>query len=216
MIDYETLTPFTNKNIKIYKSSISFAQKDEFMKHIQMGYELSPLTIHPNSTTGAGEDTAAPGWMYPIQILSNVISDFREVAIDKVKSILDNQSETYCLFDWTFEPTNITDDGAFHVHSTNFWPGGMSPNMQNLANEWTFTYYFQMPENDDGYLWFKNDDETYRVKPEVEDLYLFPASLLHRYDGNKNSSVNRFVYACSLFFINSNKKTHVKKTKSLI
>ena len=68
----------------------------------------------------------------------------------------------------------------------------------------------------EGHLIFKDETgEEFSILPEVGDLLIFDANLLHRAETNINSTTERIVFCCNFHFLDINKK-YLKNQITLI
>ena len=97
----------------------------------------------------------------------------------------------YTLTNWVYIVDRDSPEGAnYHNHT--------KMKHINTKGEWSFVYYVTMPdklEGDDGYIYFKDKKEVISFIPEVGELLIFPAELLHFPKVNPLSEEKRRVIA---------------------
>jgi hypothetical protein len=173
-----------DENTYIYKCKIKLSDVDQLISDIKLNLDVS---------IDAKKSTAAePGIQSTIVISTPLIKEFTEKIIDVIFKIFDLDKNTpYITNQWSYISDKKNIYTGFHKHDTK--------RISNLTSKWTYTYYIQMPDNligDDGKLVFKLDDDSiHTILPEVGDLLIFPATLLHAPMTNTNSDLERIVLA---------------------
>lgn len=125
-----------------------------------------------------------------------------EKVLDSIKNHLyklTNTSTDDCthLIMWNYITDKHERETYFHVHNRDNQNGYMVPNPTH-----TFCLYLELPNNDQGAIWFKNKaGEQNKILPQVGDLLIFPASAEHMPELAPNSTNQRIVLAGN--FINT-------------
>lgn len=146
-------------------------------------------TVHP------------PGESTIIYIKSNSICKLEEIVLNEIKQYLNvKKGDLYYKWDWVFKSTNKNNIEEYHNHFQN------DNDRVYISPTHSFTFYLSMPDKDVGKLWFKKNGEENYVIPKVGELFIFPSDLDHKPEINKNSTIDRIVYAGDFAVLDRNKK----------
>jgi hypothetical protein len=194
-----------NNTTKIYVAKIENYNKELLLKEFKINFEFNSAI----STTGK---IVVSGKQSIIVIHSKEINNIKTQCIDFIETIT-NSNDAMCYnTNWIYINDKNTADIFFHNHIKN-------KQIPFLKNEWTYTFYLQIPNNlegDDGYLLFKTDDGSiHKILPEEGDIIIFPAYLLHTPTLAPNSTNERIVFGGVYSKIDSD-TTYLKVTKSII
>lgn len=170
--------------VSIYKTKIETSNRLKLIESIRYNKEFSLTTSSPSKTQ--------PGWQSRILISTPEIEEITNNVKDIFFKLFNLEKSTpYYHHQWSYISENTNNHTGWHTHINNF--------DTVTKNKWTYTYYVQMPDNlieDDGKLAFKlESNEVHMVLPEVDDLYIFPSTLLHAPITNTNSILERIVIA---------------------
>lgn len=153
----------------------------------------------------------SPGEQTKFYIINDEFLNFQKIIFEKIKSFLKVTDDKNIFLDqWVYKSSSKNTSTRYHRHDI----GEGNLVMNFFIPSHTLTYYISMPNNDEGLLWFKEDDEEISYQPTVGDILIFPANLKHKPDLNKNSSVDRVVYGANFCLIDEDKID--RKTKTLI
>ena len=172
--------------INIYKTQLD-------INNIALIPELE-LNVNVNEITSNKQDKI-PGTQSVIIIDGPNIKKLRQACILELQKALQlSTEEPYLLETWVYISTNDNNETLYHRHVRN----RLFRVVGDSTNDFTFTYYVQMPNNlqgNEGRLFFTTNDYKYEtsILPKVGELYIFPADLLHRPELNPNSTVDRIV-----------------------
>ena len=203
------IRPFKDKSIEIYHNNFEFDKYEEVMSDFKTQYEILTSVIAGKHTPGKASPTQCP-----VQFNSEYITEFKNFIFKNVINVLNIEPQLYYQFDWTFEPesSNYMENevgGGYHHHINNNFGEFEKAYNHKLENQWSMTYYLQVPEADDAFIWFKDGDEEFNIEPKQFDLCIFPSSLLHRWDASPNSKKNRFVYVSNFLFLHRQNKKNI-------
>ena len=193
----------------IYKTKID-VDKESLLSEIYLNIDINDSTMrYVKGLVGIQSSIIINGF-YIDELL------YKAITCIKTEFNIDN-TNPYILDSWVYQSENINNITAFHSHKTN--PIKTVSKDLNIENEWTFTYYVQMPNNlkeNDGYLTFKlPDNSLFSILPNEMELFVFPASLLHKPQLNKNSTIDRIVVGGNFVSFDVN-KSYRKSKKTLI
>lgn len=187
----------------IYKSRLDY-NKEALLKEIYYNVDVNPLALDIPSPE-------SPGIQAPISVTTPEIERIFDSTLSIFKENF-NLGDYYYHRPWLFISNRDNLYSNYHKHDT-----FANINLKNI--KWTYTFYVQMPDNlkeNDGYLYFKTDNGIeHSVLPQEGDLIIFPGSLAHRPETNKNSTVDRVVLAAMVTPIDL-KESFKKREKSLI
>lgn len=193
----EVIKPFKDKSIQIYHGNFEFDNYEEVIYDFRRQYEILNSAITGKHIPGKPSPIQCP-----VQFDSKYITEFKKFIFKNVTDVLNIEPQLYYQFDWTFEPESTNHKGGgYHHHRNNDFGEFRKAYNHTLENQWSMTYYLQVPEADDACIWFKSGDEEFNISPKQFDLCIFPSSLLHRWDSSPNSKTSRFVYVSNFLFI---------------
>ena len=113
----------------------------------------------------------------------------------------------YFSTEWIYVSNKNNNWSRFHTHT-------FSDTLKTDI-DWSFVYYAQMPDNlneQEGKILFKtNEGIEVSYLPQVGDLILFPANLLHKPELNRSSDIERIVYAGGFTILDYTKEYGSKK-----
>lgn len=173
------------------------------------------LLLNEDSTLNENSTDLTPGEQTKFYIISDEFLKFRKTILQKIKSFLKVIDDTSIYLDeWVYRSTSKNSLTNYHTHDK----GSGNLKLKYFPPSHTLTYYISTPNNDDGLLWFKENDKKLSYKPNIGDFLIFPASLKHKPDLNMNSSVDRVVYGANFCIIDEAKikRAQRKTTKTLI
>mgnify|MGYP000093169880 CR=1 FL=1 len=194
-----------NDTTKIYVAKIENYNKELLLKEFKINFEFNSAI----STTGK---IVVSGKQSIIVIHSKEINNIKTQCIDLIETIT-NSNDAMCYnTNWIYINDKNTADIFFHNHIKN-------KQIPFLKNEWTYTFYLQMPNNlkdDEGYLLFKTDDGIiHKILPEEGNVIIFPADLLHTPTLAPNSTNERIVFGGAYTKLYTNVE-YLKSKKSII
>jgi hypothetical protein len=193
-----------NNETKIYVAKIKNYNKEILLKEFKTNFQF-------NSSKETEHDGTS-GKQSIIVVQSNEINNLKKQCINYIETISVNESGLAYNCNWIYINDKDTNNIFFHNHLKN-------KEITFLKNEWTYTFYLQIPNNlegDDGYLLFKTDDGSiHKILPEEGDIIIFPAYLLHTPTLAPNSTNERIVFGGVYSKIDSD-TTYLKVTKSII
>ena len=118
-----------------------------------------------------------------------------------------NDINLYFSTEWIYVSNKNNNWTRFHTHT-------FSDTLKTDI-DWSFVYYAQMPDNlneQEGKILFRtNEGIEVSYFPQVGDLILFPANLLHKPEFNRSSDIERIVYAGGFTILDYTKDYGSKK-----
>lgn len=111
-----------------------------------------------------------------------------------------NDNITYVMNNWIYVSDKNDKGSSYHNHT----------HMVDLNSrgEWAWVYYVSLPENDEGNILFKVNNNEISYTPKLGDILIFPAELMHVPTSNPNSNIKRKVIVGTFSQINfKDKKT---------
>jgi hypothetical protein len=193
-----------NDGTKIYIGKIKNYNKEILLKQFKTNFQFN--------NAKATDNRRVSGRQSIVMIESNEINNLKKQSIDFIKTISANESGMCYNHNWIYINDKDTDDIFFHNHLKN-------KEISFLKNEWTYTFYLQMPNNlegDEGYLLFKTDNGVInKILPEEGDVIIFPAYLLHTPTLAPNSTNERIVFGGIYGKVDTDTE-YLKVTKSFI
>jgi len=169
-------------DIRKYKLDSDF---EKLSLEVDYNVTLDSLAITDNKN-----GNISPRIQSDVVIHGGLIDDINKQIIDIIKKDIYKTNELiYTFKNWVYIVDKDSPEGIdYHNH--------LRMNNLNTIGEWTYVYYVSMPNNlkqDDGYIYFKDDNETISMLPEVGDLLIFPSDLKHLPKVNPTSTINRRV-----------------------
>ena len=144
-----------------------------------------------------------------VWIISKNILSLQNFILSEIYSHFNiNDDNLFYYESWIYKSDKKTVIDGYHTHD---FGGNINKVFPKPTH--TFVFYVSMPNNDEGKLWFKLNEETNYYQPSVGELLIFPTDLPHMPEMNPNSDIPRLVYAGNFCKINKNYK---KETKTLI
>jgi hypothetical protein len=193
------------ENIIIYRKRIEGIDNEQLSKELWYSIEISQNVSHPTPET--------PGIQSYVQVNSKNINIVRQNIIDSMFYLV-NKPFFYNTNEWIFISKNNNSYSGFHRHNSK-----ISTSFIKQTPDYTLTYYSKMPNNlndKEGHLIFKDENgEEFSILPNVGDLLIFDANLLHRAETNINSNTERIVFCSNFYFLDINKK-YLKTQTTLI
>ena len=184
------------ENIIIYRKRIEEIDNEQLSKELWYCIEINQNVNYPNPIS--------PGIQSNMLVNSKNINVVRENMIDSMFYLFDKPF-FYSVNEWIFISKNNNIYSEFHRHDTK-----ASTIYIKQKPDYTLTYYSKMPNNlngKEGHLIFKDETgKEFSVLPEVGDLLIFDANLLHRAETNINSNTERIVFCSNFHFLDINKK----------
>ena len=148
------------------------------------------VTLDATANTDGKFGNIHPRIQADVVIRGGLIEGISNRALEIIKrDFYKTDNLTYTFRNWVYIVDKDSPEGAsYHEHTR----------MANLntKGEWTWVFYASMPdklEGDDGLIYFKKDDEVISFLPEVGELLIFPADLLHLPKVNPKSLKKRRV-----------------------
>lgn len=199
-------------SVSIYKYKIEY-DKENIIKELKFNGEFNDLSTH-NELEGTvhnlkhfkREYMESPGLQSVVVINSKNIQSVKTEITNLIKKKLYNDMDIdFYQENWSYINDKNGKSTFYHDHKKNLVS-------KNIINEWTYTFYIQMPnnlKNNDGKLFFKIEDKEYDILPEEGDAIIFPASLLHKPELSPDSTIERIVFAGNIVKIDVN--NHIKK-----
>ena len=188
----------------IYRAKITISNIDQLISDINLNLDVSIDSKKPTQEE--------PGIQSTIVISTPLIRELGEKIRGVFSKTFDLPEDTpYSTMQWSYISDRKNVYSALHKHDLK--------SMTNLVPKWTYTYYVQMPDNlvgDDGKLVFRPDDgPEYMILPEIGDLLIFPASIMHAPLTNTSSNLERIVIGGIWNYIDKSDKIR-KKEKTLM
>lgn len=183
--------------VLIYKTNISY-NKDELIKELYFNFQLNNTTT---TADNAGREST-------LVINSKNIDYIKLEAVNFIReALLSNREVNYCQKNWAYINDKTAKHTDWHSHEKNHVS-------TVLKNQWTYTFYVQMPNNlsnNEGKLSFKKSTKEYSILPDEGDIVVFPATLLHKPELSPNSTQERIVIGGNFIEIDINRA--LKKTQ---
>lgn len=194
-----------NNELSIYQTSLNDIDNKSLAIDLELNCNI--LNAPPSNKN-------EPGIQSNIHIISKNISEIRNRVtneIIKFANLEDNAAFIYT--DWVYISDNKNLISHYHNHNHGF------NHIHTIEKpKWTLVYYVEMPNNlleTEGLLHFKSKNgEEFSILPQVGQLVLFNADILHRPGLNKHSTNRRIVYASNIAILYKNKE-YIKREKSL-
>ena len=153
-----------------------------------------------------------PGIQSYIILKTKTIENLNDKIYKKIFNFLNynlKDINPYFSTEWVYVSTKNNNWSRFHTHT-------LSDTLKTNL-DWSFVYYVQMPDNlneQEGKILFRtNEGVEVSYLPQVGDLILFPANLLHKPELNRSSDIERIVYAGGFTILDYNKEYGYKKNK---
>jgi hypothetical protein len=201
-----------NDSVSIYSFYVPEYNKEQLVKELNFNalFNKTSTLYNPSSSE------MAPGIQAEMVVESENLLWLKHKCIEAIQIVTKEPKSTpYFSPSWVFISNNTNKDSAYHTHENN----KASEHITTEKNEWTYTFYVQMPDNlkdVDGYLFFKTSDGmVHKILPKEGELFVFPASLEHRPETNLNSIKDRVVYAGNYLSLNIEKE-YIKSKKTLL
>jgi len=192
--------------LSIFKTNINIIDNTLLSKDLEYNCEVLKNTSYPSKYS--------PGIQSDIHLISKNINLLKNIITDQLINFF-NLDENYLFFseEWVYISENKNVYNTYHTHD-------VGPNivLTKEKPQWTLAYYVSMPEKlieNDGKLFFKENDIEYSVLPNIGDLILFPANVLHKPENNIHSKNKRIVYVVNIALLNRDKEYN-KKNLSVI
>jgi hypothetical protein len=194
------------KNIIIYRKRIEGIDNEQLSKELWYSIEITQ-NVSQSYTESPG--TQSYGIQSYVRVNSKNINIIRNNIVDSMFYLI-NKPFFYSTNEWIFISKNNDTYSGFHKHNEK-----VSTIFIKQKPDYTLTYYSKMPDNlngKEGHLIFKDEfGEEFSILPNVGDLLIFDANLLHRAETNTNSNTERIVFCCNFHFLDINKKYHKNK-----
>jgi hypothetical protein len=173
-----------NEKISIYKTKLNLSDIDKLISDIHLNLDVSSNTKKPLPNEPGIQSTL----VISTPAISTLLNGVLNIFFEKFKL---PTTTPYFMGNWIYVSDSSNTYFGWHTH--------MDSKNTIISPKWTYTYYVQMPDNligDDGKLAFKLDDGSiHMIMPEVDDLLIFPCTLLHAPMNNTNSNIERIVFA---------------------
>ena len=190
--------------ISFYITNLSTINNFELIKDLKFNMKVNKKT--------SIESYNEPGIQSYIILKTKTIENLNNKIYKKIFNFLNynlNDINPYFSTEWVYVSTKNNNWSRFHTHT---FSDTLKTNL-----DWSFVYYVQMPDNlneQEGKILFRtNEGIEVSYLPQVGDLILFPANLLHKPELNRNSDIERIVYAGGLAMLDYNIEYDSKKNK---
>ena len=190
--------------ISFYITNLSTINNFELIKDLKFNMNVNKKT--------SIESHNEPGIQSYIILKTKTIENLNDKIYKKIFNFLNynlKDINPYFSTEWVYVSTKNNSWSKFHTHT---FSDTLKTNL-----DWSFVYYVQMPDNlneQEGKILFRtNEGVEVSYLPQVGDLILFPANLLHKPELNRNSDIERIVYAGGLAMLDYNIEYDSKKNK---
>ena len=190
--------------ISFYITNLSTINNFELIKDLKFNMNVNKKT--------SIESHNEPGIQSYIILKTKTIENLNNKIYKKIFNFLNynfKDINPYYSTEWVYVSTKNNNWSRFHTHTLN--------DTLKTDLDWSFVYYVQMPDNlnnQEGKILFRtNEGIEVSYLPQVGDLILFPANLSHKPELNRNSDIERIVYAGGLAMLNYNIEYDSKKNK---
>ena len=190
--------------ISFYITNLSTINNFELIKDLKFNMKINKKT--------SIESHNEPGIQSYIILKTKTIENLNDKIYKKIFNFLNynlKDINPYFSTEWVYVSTKNNSWSKFHTHT---FSDTLKTNL-----DWSFVYYVQMPDNlneQEGKILFRtNEGVEVSYLPQVGDLILFPANLLHKPELNRNSDIERIVYAGGLAMLDYNIEYDSKKNK---
>ena len=190
--------------ISFYITNLSTINNFELIKDLKFNMKVNKKT--------SIESHNEPGIQSYIILKTKTIENLNDKIYKKIFNFLNynlKDINPYFSTEWVYVSTKNNNWSRFHTHT-------LSDTLKTNL-DWSFVYYVQMPDNlneQEGKILFRtNEGVEVSYLPQVGDLILFPANLLHKPELNRNSDIERIVYAGGLAMLDYNIEYDSKKNK---
>ena len=190
--------------VSFYITNLSTINNFELIKDLKFNMKVNKKT--------SIESYNEPGIQSYIILKTKTIENLNNKIYKKIFNFLNynlNDINPYLSTEWVYVSTKNNNWSRFHTHT---FSDTLKTNL-----DWSFVYYVQMPDNlneQEGKILFRtNEGVEVSYLPQVGDLILFPANLLHKPELNRSSDIERIVYAGAFTILDYNKEYGSKKNK---
>ena len=190
--------------ISFYITNLSTINNFELIKDLKFNMNVNKKT--------SIESHNEPGIQSYIILKTKTIENLNDKIYKKIFNFLNynlKDINPYFSTEWVYVSTKNNNWSRFHTHT-------LSDTLKTNL-DWSFVYYVQMPDNlneQEGKILFRtNEGVEVSYLPQVGDLILFPANLLHKPELNRSSDIERIVYAGGFTILDYNKEYGYKKNK---
>jgi hypothetical protein len=188
--------------ISFYITNLSNINNFELIKDLKFNMRINKKT--------SVESVKEPGIQSYIILKTKAIKNLNTKIYKKIFKFLNYNTTDINLYfstEWVYVSSKNNNWSRFHTHT---FSDTLKANL-----DWSFVYYAQMPDNlneQEGKILFRtNEGIEVSYLPQVGDLILFPANLLHKPELNRSSDIERIVYAGGFTILDYTKDYGSKK-----